>query len=189
MRIGVPLNNRCLVFHLPLCEILLKTIALETNEIVLHGKSIPIRESDFEKVIGLPNDTHDVDCDIGEFGETYIKMKNIVINTGKHTITLSSLMTKLKNMKDTDDVFKISLILFTISTLLCRLVSSKIDETLLTQLNDPKLIRYKNRATYYFLYLMDGVRKFRDEGSRYFQCCIPFIQIFYWEVFHIKKCM
>ena len=124
---------------------------------MLHGKLIPMRESDFEKVMGLPNGTQDVECDMGEFDETCIRIKNLLIKTGKKTITLSSLMRKLKNMKYADDVFRISFILFTISTLLCPSASSKIGEALLTQLKDPKLIRHTKWATYCFLYLMDGV--------------------------------
>ncbi|KAK2662444.1 hypothetical protein Ddye_001018 [Dipteronia dyeriana] len=89
---------------------LLKSIALETKEIVLHGKSIPMRESDFEKVIESPNDIEDVECDMGEFDETYIRMKNLLLKKSKNTITLSSLIKKLNNMKDADDVFRISFI-------------------------------------------------------------------------------
>ena len=179
MGFGVMLNINCLVFHIPLCEMLLKSIAPETKEIVLHGKSIPMRESDFEKVMGLPNGTQDVECDMGEFDETYIRMKNLLIKRSKNAITLSSLMKKLKNMKDADDAFRISFVLFMISTLLCPLESSKINEALLTQLKDLGKIRHKKWATYCFLYLMDGVRKFRDGVSSHFQGCIPFIQIFY----------
>ena len=40
MGFGVLLNINCLVFHLPLCEMLLKSIAPKTKDIVLHGKSI-----------------------------------------------------------------------------------------------------------------------------------------------------
>ena len=111
---------------------------------------------------------------MGEFDKTCIRMKNLMINTSKRAITLSSLTTKLKNMKYADDVFKISFVLFTISTLLCPPASSKIDEALLTQLNDHRLIRHKKWATYYFLYLMDGVRNW-DEDSRNFQGFISFL--------------
>ncbi|KAK2641870.1 hypothetical protein Ddye_023633 [Dipteronia dyeriana] len=52
MGFGVLLNINGLVFHLPLCELLPKSIASETKEIVLLGKSIPIRKSDLEKVMG-----------------------------------------------------------------------------------------------------------------------------------------
>ncbi|TXG53712.1 hypothetical protein EZV62_018968 [Acer yangbiense] len=180
MGFGVLLNINCLVFHLLLSEMLLKSIAPETKEIVLHGKSIPMRESDFEKVIGLPNGNQEVKCDMGEFDETCIRMKNLLIKRSKNAITLSSLMKKLKTMKDADDVFMISFVLFTICTLLCPPESSKIDQALFTQLKDPRLIRHKKWATYCFLYLMDGVRKFKDEVSRNFQGCIPFLQIFYW---------
>lgn len=130
--------------------------------------------------MGLPNGIQDVECDMGEFDKTCIRMKNLLIKRSKNAITLSSLMKKLKTMKDADDVFMISFVLFTISTLLCPPESSKIDEALLTQLKDPRLIRHKKWATYCFLYLMDGVRKFRDGVSRNFQGCIPFLQIFYW---------
>ncbi|KAK2652755.1 hypothetical protein Ddye_012611 [Dipteronia dyeriana] len=139
-----------------------------------------MREFDFEKVMGLPNSTEDVECDMGEINEKCTRMKNLLLKKSKNTITLSSLMKKLKNIKDADDVFRISFILFTISTLLCPPKSSKIDEVLLTQLKDPNLIRHKNWVTYFFLYLIDGVRKFKDGVSRNFQGCIPFLQIFYW---------
>ena len=82
-----------------------------------------MRESDFEKVMGLPNGTQDVECDMVEFEETWIRMKNLLIKRSKNAITLSSLMKKLKNMKDVDDAFRISFVLFMISTLLCPLES------------------------------------------------------------------
>ncbi|KAK3230391.1 hypothetical protein Dsin_002272 [Dipteronia sinensis] len=110
MGFGVMLNIRCLVFHRPVCEMLIKAIAPETKEIVLHRKWIPIKEFDFEKVMGFPNGTHEVGCDMNEFDETCIRMKNLMIKKGKHAITFSCLVTKIKNMKDADDVFKIAFI-------------------------------------------------------------------------------
>ncbi|KAK2656448.1 hypothetical protein Ddye_009500 [Dipteronia dyeriana] len=84
--------------------------------------------------MGLPNGTEDVEYDMGQFDETCIRMKNLLLKKKVRTITLSSLMKKLNNMKEADDVFRISFILFTISTLLCLPESSKINEALLTQL-------------------------------------------------------
>ncbi|KAK3218100.1 hypothetical protein Dsin_012070 [Dipteronia sinensis] len=101
MGFGVLLNIKCLAFRLPLYEILLKANAPETKEIVLHGKWIPVRESDFEKVMGLPNDSHDVDYNMGEFDEICIRMKNLLINTSKHAITLPSLMPSLMTKHNT----------------------------------------------------------------------------------------
>ncbi|KAK2653080.1 hypothetical protein Ddye_012936 [Dipteronia dyeriana] len=112
MGFGVLLNINWLVFHLSLCEMLLKSIAPETKEIVLHGKLILVRESDFEKVMGLPNGTEDVQYAMGEFDETCIRMKNLLLKKSKNEITLSSYMKKLKNKKDADDVSGIFFVLY-----------------------------------------------------------------------------
>ena len=146
---------------------------------MLHGKWIPIKVSDFSKVMGLANDIDEVNCGSEEFDEICIRMKALLQSiTVKDKITLSSLpkkKKKLQTMRAIDDDFKISFALFTISILLCPLASPNIDESLLTQLKNPKLIRHKNWATFSFQYLMDGVRNIRNRGITFFQGCLPFL--------------
>lgn len=181
MGFGVLMNMSCLQLFGSLCNMLLTVIQPGTQSVVLHGKWIPIRVSDFSKVMGLADGIDEVNCDSEEFDETCIRMKALLqSSTVKDKITLSSLQKKLQSMRAADDDFKISFALFTISILLCPPASPNVDESLLTQLKNPKLIRHKKWATFSFQYLMDGVRNIRNRGTTFFQGCLPFLQIFYW---------
>ena len=92
MGFRVLMNMSCLQLFGPLCNMLLTVIQPSIQSVVLHGKSIPIRESDFSNVMGLPDGIDEVNYDSEEFDETCIRMKAILqSSTVKDKIILSFL--------------------------------------------------------------------------------------------------
>ncbi|KAL5755340.1 hypothetical protein ACOSP7_023560 [Xanthoceras sorbifolium] len=63
-----------------LCKMMIESSEPEDRSIVLHGKRLPMSEPDFEKVMGLPNSGHEIDCNIKAFDEACRWLKDMLKN-------------------------------------------------------------------------------------------------------------
>ncbi|KAK1584052.1 hypothetical protein Q3G72_029470 [Acer saccharum] len=160
-----------------LCGWLVSKFDTSNLSIELHGKRFTLDPSVFLHIMGISDGGDIVDLD-GDVNHVW-RSKYSITNRG---IRLPQLEEQLKNIKTTDDDFKITFYLYSLGTILAPAVGEYVDERYLNILGDVQNIRGKNWARWCFNQLVAGIQKFNSKSSKYIIGCLLFLQLFYFHV-------
>ncbi|TXG51660.1 hypothetical protein EZV62_024184 [Acer yangbiense] len=160
-----------------LCGWLVSKFDTSNLSIELHGKRFTLDPLVFSHIIGISDGGDSVVLD-GDVNHVW-RSKYSITNRG---IRLPQLEEQLKNIKTTDDDFKITFCLYLFGTILAPTAGEYVDERYLNILGDVQNIRGKNWARWCFNQLVAGIQKFNSKSSKYITGCLLFLQLFYFHV-------
>ncbi|TXG60525.1 hypothetical protein EZV62_015098 [Acer yangbiense] len=160
-----------------LCGWLVSKFDTSNLSIELHGKRFTLDPSVFSHIMGI-SDGGDIVVLDGDVNHVW-RSKYSITNRG---IRLPQFEEQLKNIKTTDDDFKITFCLYLLGTILAPAAGEYVDERYLNILGDVQNIRGKNWARWCFNQLVVGIQKFNSKSSKYITGCLLFLQLFYFHV-------
>ncbi|TXG64113.1 hypothetical protein EZV62_011107 [Acer yangbiense] len=155
-----------------LCGWLVSKFDTKNLSIELHGKKFTLDPSGFSHIMGISDGGDIVDLH-GDLNDVW-RSKFRITNRG---IKLPQLEEQLKNIKTTDDDFKITFCLYLLGTILAPATGEYVDERYLNVLDDVQNIRGKNWARWCFNQLVAGIEKFNSKSSKYITGCLIFLQV------------
>lgn len=194
MGFGSLMHVCCTELSRPLCQQLVESIDTENNSINIHGQKLQITKTDFERVMGVKDGGQDIVLSFESIEDAeFAELRKSLYGENKE-INVENLRKIVIESDKADEYFKISFVLYAISTVLCPSTSANIDPKLIIPLRDHANIGHKNWSTFCFLQLMEGIKGFHKKNEGYIVGSILFLQLFYCDLVSqrlncVEKCM
>ncbi|KAM5585243.1 hypothetical protein ABKV19_004568 [Rosa sericea] len=172
----------CTKLNREICQMLVDNFEVEKEGccIKIQGRSLSIRDSDFERVMGVRNGGSAVELD--GWSEV-IKINELTSKIfGENTeISIVTLKKNILEREEVDDIFKISFVLYALAILLCPTRPGCVEMKFVIPVCDAAAIGTKNWASVCFRHLVDGVLSYQKDRSGYMSGCMLFLQLFYFD--------
>ncbi|KAK9931100.1 hypothetical protein M0R45_018395 [Rubus argutus] len=164
------------------CLLMMNNIDPLNQNVVINTRCISITTIDFERVMGLKDGGVDFDFCWEVSGSLleYVRMKLSGSMSGE--ISLGSLKSVVMERKEVDYIFKAAYVMYAFASVLSPCEVKGIDHMILLPLLKTDKIRDLNWATLCYNKLVDAVLTMRIRPQMATLVCLPFIQLFYFDV-------
>ncbi|KAL6210708.1 hypothetical protein ACLB2K_015940 [Fragaria x ananassa] len=178
---GTMLRLRCGALNLPLCQMLVESFDVGQSCIKIHGRILKITHQDFRRIMGLRVGGRDVilEGSVDDADTVALWRKICGIEEG---INIHGLRRLVIDSESNDDIFKVSLVLYALATILCPEPGNHVDQRYLVAVKDLNTISSYDWAKFGFAKLVEGVSSFQSKGFGVFRGCLIFLQLSYLEV-------
>ncbi|XP_024166909.1 uncharacterized protein LOC112173507 isoform X2 [Rosa chinensis] len=174
----------CTKLNREICQMLVDNFEVEKEGccIKIQGRSLSIRDSDFERVMGVRSGGLAVELD--GWSEV-IKINELTskIFGENREISIVTLKKNILEREEVDDIVKISFVLYAFAILLCPTRPGYVERKFLIPICDTAAIGTKNWESVCFRHLVDGVLSKSNQKDRlgYMSGCMLFVQLFYFD--------
>lgn len=164
------------------CLLMLNSIDPLNQNVVINGRCISITTIDFERVMGLKDGGVDLDfCwEVSHSLLEFVRMKLRCSMSGE--ISIGSLKSVVMERNEVDYIFKAAYVMYAFASVLSPCEITGIDHMILLPLLKTDKIRDLNWATLCYNKLVDAVLTMRIRPQMATLVCLPFIQLFYFDV-------
>lgn len=140
----------------------------------LYGRELELSVNSFGYIMGVT----DRGMPILLKGErSYVATYLDKYNATSSGINIETLANILLNLREANDEFKVTFMLFTLCTILCPPIGVLISSSFLFSLKDTQFINKRNWAIFYYDKFIQGITRYKVDHLAYVGGCVLYLEV------------